>query len=102
MERRIYKVRIKELDMICRYKKLVFLAMNLPISKMFPNLTKVTFVDFFEGTDGECKDFFRKKYPNRQFRVFGKDLPRSVRRKIENSPEFSAIKRDEILNELEF
>jgi len=64
---------------------------------------RITFIDFFEGTDEMFIATYKSKYPNHSFQIFRhtkKPLFKSVRTLIENSSEIKSKLRDYNLSKL--
>lgn len=61
------------------------------------------FLCFFEGTDREFIDKFKPKYPNYKFQIFNhnkKPLSKELRKRIEESKDFSLKLREYNLSKL--
>lgn len=68
----------------------------------FNDLT-MKFICFFEGTDREFIDKFKPKYPNYKFQIFNhgkKPLSKELRKRIEESKDFSLKLREYNLSKL--
>ena len=64
---------------------------------------RITFLEFFEGTDEAFIAKWKPKYPNHRFQIFRhprKPLLFDLRVKIENSPEIKSKLRDYNLSKL--
>ena len=64
---------------------------------------RLTFIDFFEGTDEMFIAKYKPRYPNHSFQIFRhlrKPLSKNARAAIENSPEIKSKLRDYNLSKL--
>jgi len=64
---------------------------------------RLTFLDFFEGTDEMFIATYKRRYPNHSFQIFKhkrKPLSKNARTAIENSPEIKSKLRDYNLSKL--